>query len=177
MKFLLPKILGQNQCTVSVIHIIVLTLSKFSSGFDIVGRPGRLSKSTSSLPPVNRLHRLKTRALDTTSSRHSYFNISKFSAVPSSQVWTRISCWLFVRNTYQPFLWRAIEILLQLKHDSSALARHVKTILQSSDVHLYMAALAIDHTSTATRASKWCQSRYVVVRPHIICRVTERGKH
>jgi hypothetical protein len=143
--------------TVSVIHITILTLTKFSSDFDIVGRSGRLSKSTSSLPPVNRLHHSKTRALDRTSSRHSCFNISKISAAPSPQVWTTISRWLFVRNTYHPFLWRAIDILFQLKHDSSALAKDCKTILQSSNMHLYVAAFATDHT--VTRALQCCQSR------------------
>jgi hypothetical protein len=45
--FFFPKFAVKINRTVSVIHITVITLSKFSSYFDIVGRSSRLSRSAS----------------------------------------------------------------------------------------------------------------------------------
>jgi hypothetical protein len=61
--FFFPKFSVKTNRTVSVIYVTVLILSQFASDFDTVGRPGRLSKPTPYLPPVNRLHVFLTRHL------------------------------------------------------------------------------------------------------------------
>jgi hypothetical protein len=81
------------------------------------------------------------------------------------QVWTKISCWFFVQNIYHPFSWQAIQTLLQLKHNSSALARLAKTNLVLWRVQTCTYGQQHSPSTTEWLTLQCCQSHYLIVRP------------
>jgi hypothetical protein len=86
--------------------------------FYVLGPLSRLSNSTfvsSFWKPSSPLKR--TRAINITSSLHTYFNVSKISVYYFPTLMKMISCRINVQNIYHPCVWPAIGVLLQLQHN------------------------------------------------------------
>jgi hypothetical protein len=86
--------------------------------FYVLGPLSRLSNSafvSSFRKPSLPLKR--TRAINITSSLHTYFNVSEISVSYFPALMKRNSCRVNVQNIYHLCVWPAIGILLQLQHN------------------------------------------------------------